>query len=299
MSPCARALRSSVALVALLASATMADTWEFDGVAWSQRSPLQSPSPRHAHAMAFDPLRARTVLHGGYAPDVQDATWEYDGTTWTQAAGPSPSPRANASKPSPRHLGRIAYDSARQRMALFGGVNLKTPGVSDTSQTFDAYPSDTWELTPATLAGPYATAFAGEFGYGCGPDPFRLRQFPGVAPTLGSHLHVVVERAYRYAPIEPTRIAFGASATDLPGGMALPMALPGVLAPGCMVWQSADLATDIGLATAQPGAFFLRIPIPNSQAYLGLRLHAQAWGLSLLASGIFASNGLTWQIGNV
>jgi hypothetical protein len=52
-------------------------------------------------------------------------------------------------------------------MVLFGGVNLKTPGVSDTSQTFDAYPRDTWELTPATLAGPYATAFAGEFGYAC------------------------------------------------------------------------------------------------------------------------------------
>jgi hypothetical protein len=273
------------------------------------------------------------VLHGGYAPGLDDATWEYDGTTWTQAAGPSPSPRANhamafdaargalvltggsegdfwqrqgtawtranASKPSPRHLGRLAYDSARQRMVLFGGVNLKTPGVSDTSQTFDAYPRDTWELTPATLAGPYATAFAGEFGYGCGPDPFRLRQFPGVAPTLGSHLHVVVERAYRYAPIESTLIAFGASATDLPGGTALPIALPGVLAPGCMVWQSADLAMGIGLATAQPGAFFLRIPIPNSPAYLGLRLHAQAWGLSLVASGLFASNGLTWQIGNV
>jgi hypothetical protein len=315
------------------ASATTADTWEYDGVAWLQRNPLQSPSPRYAHAMGFDPLRGRTVLHGGYAPGLDDATWEYDGTTWTQAAGPSPSPRANhamafdaargalvltggsegdfwqrqgtawtranASKPSPRHLGRLAYDSARQRMVLFGGVNLKTPGVSDTSQTFDAYPRDTWELTPATLAGPYATAFAGEFGYGCGPDPFRLRQFPGVAPTLGSHLHVVVERAYRYAPIESTLIAFGASATDLPGGTALPIALPGVLAPGCMVWQSADLAMGIGLATAQPGAFFLRIPIPNSPAYLGLRLHAQAWGLSLVASGLFASNGLTWQIGNV
>lgn len=315
------------------ASATTADTWEYDGVAWLQRSPLQSPPPRYAHAMAFDPLRGRTVLHGGYAPDLDDATWEYDGTTWTQAVGPTPSPRARhamafdvargalvltggsegdfwqrvgtvwtratATTPSPRHFGRIAYDSARQRMVLFGGVNLKTPGVSDTSQTVDAYPTDTWELTPATLAGPYATAFAGEFGYGCGPDPFRLRQFPGVPPVLGGHLHAVVERAYRYPPIEPTLLAFGTSATDLSGGVPLPIALPGVLAPGCMVWQSADIATGVGLATAMPGAFFLRVAIPNSPAYLGLRLHAQAWGLSLMASGLFASNGLSWQIGNV
>jgi Immunoglobulin I-set domain len=53
------------------------------------------PSARFAHAMAFDPMRGRTVLFGGYdgvAPYLGD-TWEFDGYAWVRHAGPGPSPR--------------------------------------------------------------------------------------------------------------------------------------------------------------------------------------------------------------
>jgi len=43
----------------------LADTWEWDGVIWVQRSPLASPSPRRSHAMTYDAARQRVVLFGG------------------------------------------------------------------------------------------------------------------------------------------------------------------------------------------------------------------------------------------
>src|SRR5687767_12320479 len=41
------------------------DTWEWNGVAWTQIQSLVSPSPRWRHAMTYDPGRQRIVLFGG------------------------------------------------------------------------------------------------------------------------------------------------------------------------------------------------------------------------------------------
>ena len=42
----------------------LADTWEFDGVDWLNRSPNLTTQPgiRAAHAMAFDSVQQKTVL---------------------------------------------------------------------------------------------------------------------------------------------------------------------------------------------------------------------------------------------
>ncbi|MGE3172189.1 MAG: kelch repeat-containing protein [Planctomycetota bacterium] len=64
------------------------DTYEFDGNAWVLAA-TGGPSPRTHCAMAYDPVRQRTVLFGGYDPGfgipvpVTD-TWEWDGTVWLQ-----------------------------------------------------------------------------------------------------------------------------------------------------------------------------------------------------------------------
>jgi hypothetical protein len=104
------------------------DTWEWDGVAWTQREP-KGPLPpgRHSHAMAYDTARGVTVLFGGYASSerLQD-TWEWDGETWTELTpdGPVPAARDNTA---------IAYDAARSVAVLFGGSNS------------DGDLQDTWE----------------------------------------------------------------------------------------------------------------------------------------------------------
>src|SRR5215472_8467911 len=43
------------------------DTWEYDGTAWRQINvPDPKPGPRSFHAMAYDPVRKRVVMYGGF-----------------------------------------------------------------------------------------------------------------------------------------------------------------------------------------------------------------------------------------
>jgi hypothetical protein len=103
----------------------LSDTWEWDGATWAQVA-TAGPSPRTDVALAYDPSRTRVVLFGGTAGTAvgqdSDETWEWDGTTWAQVA---------VSGPLPRHYHRLAYDSARGRLVLFGGA-FNVTGVADT-----------------------------------------------------------------------------------------------------------------------------------------------------------------------
>ncbi len=105
------------------------DTWEHDGVEWTEVTPQISPRARRFLAMAYDAARGRLVLFGG--SDWDDGfvylgdTWEYDGEQWLEI---SP-----VNSPSPRAWHAMTYDSDRGRVVLFGG--------------WDDYDflSDTWE----------------------------------------------------------------------------------------------------------------------------------------------------------
>jgi hypothetical protein len=120
------------------------DTWHFDGVSWSRRTPAQSPSRRAGPAMAFDRARGRTVLFGGGLNSALFAdTWEYDGVSWTPVAAPT--------APSRRTDAGLAYDLRRRCCVLFGGENGTFVPLGDTWQ-FDG---NTWtQLTPATSPAP-------------------------------------------------------------------------------------------------------------------------------------------------
>lgn len=105
------------------------DTWEWDGSTWSRRA-TTGPSPRSGHAMAFDSVRQVTVLFGGVTRgDPRDEyhtdTWEWNGSTWTERATSGPSARTD-------HV--MAYDSVRQRVVMFGGIDAN-----------GALKGDTWE----------------------------------------------------------------------------------------------------------------------------------------------------------
>ncbi len=100
-----------------IAEEDLADTWEWDGVNWTQLQPTDSPSARAGHAMAYDPSRKRVVLFGGFSNttgELNDA-WEWDGVTW-QRAPHTPGPQGRV-----EHA--MAYDPIRKRLVLFGGRN--------------------------------------------------------------------------------------------------------------------------------------------------------------------------------
>jgi hypothetical protein len=117
----------------------LADTWEWDGMAWLLRAPTLSPSPRSGHRMAYDSARQRTVLFGGLgSTGTLGDSWEWDGANWLQL---SP-----ASNPPSRHSHAMAYDSSRQRTVVFGGIGN---GVL----------ADTWEWDGSLWVAKFTAAF--------------------------------------------------------------------------------------------------------------------------------------------
>lgn len=96
----------------------LGDTWEWDGSDWIE---VRSYPPRRSGSvMVYDAGRHRAVLFGGTPsgvfyprPPHLDDTWECMGRTW--------SPRNPIVSPPGRAFHSMAYDSARQRVVLFGG----------------------------------------------------------------------------------------------------------------------------------------------------------------------------------
>jgi hypothetical protein len=85
----------------LFGGANQADTWEYDGVTWTQMSPLIGPPARGDHGMAYDATRKLVVAVTGAE------TWVWDGREWnkrTFAAG-------SASQPD-----SIVHDESRNRV---------------------------------------------------------------------------------------------------------------------------------------------------------------------------------------
>jgi hypothetical protein len=134
-------------------STYLGDTWEWNGVAWTARTPASSPSPRLAHAMAYDVARARVVLFGGAVGSGSgvddDETWEWDGVNWTQMQP--------AVRPPPRRGANMTYDPTRGVCVLFGG------GVTPSgSPVLD----DTWEWNGSTWT-QYAPSIRPPARWGC------------------------------------------------------------------------------------------------------------------------------------
>jgi hypothetical protein len=66
--------------------ALLADTWEWDGAAWTQLA-VTGPAGRRGHVMAYDSTRDRSVLFGGFDQfHTFGDTWEWNGSMWTQVS---------------------------------------------------------------------------------------------------------------------------------------------------------------------------------------------------------------------
>ncbi len=119
------------------------DTWEWDGIAWSERA-APGPSARWLHAMTYDPVRRRVVMHGGRdASAIQlGDLWEWDGVNWVErnvAGDPTPGQSGSAlGWPPGRENHALAFDRTRNVLVLHGGGYFLRPP--------DHTGGDTWEL---------------------------------------------------------------------------------------------------------------------------------------------------------
>lgn len=118
----------------LLTSASATWIWDDIQATWQQRMPAHSPPPTLFGAMAYDPIRARTVLYGGSTSlGVSGEVWEWDGIDWTNATP--------TGGPAPRLGAAMAFDIPRGTTVMFGGA---------TSATAPSYQNDVWDWDGTT-----------------------------------------------------------------------------------------------------------------------------------------------------
>ena len=99
------------------------ESWTFDGLTWAQLP--TTITPRERHTIAFDALRGRSVVYGGWVPYTfafLDDTWELVGNQW-QAVTTTRHP--------PGSLGvTTTFDPLRGQVVAFGGSTFGVRGSS-------------------------------------------------------------------------------------------------------------------------------------------------------------------------
>jgi hypothetical protein len=116
-----------------------AATWAYDGAAWTELAPPQSPSPRAEHTAVWDPVHSQVIVFGGHDPSAPDPVksdvWAWDGATW--------SPLPGAGGPGPLHLHAATWHAGLQRMLVFGGFG--EPGYPQSGAS-----ANLWSYDPAS-----------------------------------------------------------------------------------------------------------------------------------------------------
>lgn len=116
------------------------DTWIWNGTAWTQVFPLNSPSPRASAQMVYDAARQQVVMYGGF-----QETWVWDGSNWIKKT-PLNSPNAVAGF-------AFAYDPTRSLAVLAGGCAFVTGrGCVSFNETWVWDGSNWTNVTPAPPA---------------------------------------------------------------------------------------------------------------------------------------------------
>jgi MYXO-CTERM domain-containing protein len=123
-------------------------TWLWNGTKWDVACTPPSctaPPNRVEAAMAFDAARGKMVLFGGVSDgNVLGDTWEWDGASWTEVCTSAP---CSSQVPAARHSHSLAYDSARQRVVLFGGCDFGCATIFQDTWEWDG---GAWSQTATT-----------------------------------------------------------------------------------------------------------------------------------------------------
>ncbi|MBN2575859.1 MAG: hypothetical protein JXP73_14930, partial [Deltaproteobacteria bacterium] len=139
------------------------EVWELEPVSATfvdRTSPLDLPSERSNHAMAYNPSTGKTYVFGGYENmkgQALDDLWEWNGSTWALVP--------TKQRPPARGDAGLAYDPARESLILFGGSGYWGSSVYN----------DTWEWSQSrgwTQLKPFSNPDA-LFGHGMVTDTLR------------------------------------------------------------------------------------------------------------------------------
>lgn len=116
------------------------ETWHWNGAGWARLQPSQAPTARFEHSLVA--AGSTVLLFGGRTIQGEsDETWTFQAGAWAQ--------QMSAPAPSPRRQAALAYDAARQRVVLFGGMS-QSQLLNDTWEWDGAI----WQATTPTLQPP-------------------------------------------------------------------------------------------------------------------------------------------------
>lgn len=294
------------------------ETWEYDGINWSLRTPTVKPGPLENAAMCYHSLLGRVILFSGI--DVQvggtSSTWAWDGFNWSQLS-------IQGAVPAPRTFARLAYDDSRQAALLFGGMDPQNGTLFTDMWEFDGV---AWRQLPAS--GP-----VGRRGFGYVYDSLRQRtvlhgglnqSFQGVTdtwmfgpesstfgqscvgsattPSLAASTQPRVGRTFvasiggllPFAPVAV--IATGFSSTNW-NGTPLPLAMDTFGMPGCALFVSPDMAATL---PASNGVANYALTIPADPWFVGQKFYQQGFSFEVPGFNAFGgtlSNATAMTIG--
>jgi hypothetical protein len=243
----------------------LADTWEWDGSAWTQLS-VPGPTARQDHGMAYDSARRRVVLFGGKtAANMRGAndTWEFDGSAWTPRL-PRFSPPAGVGVYGA--FAPLAFDSRRGKIVKLAG------------RTY------VWEY------GPVSAASTSTYGAACGAP--TLTPDAAARPWIGAAFPVLLAPVPNNAP---AILVLGDSRSSFQG-RPLPIDLGNVQMPGCQLHAAPQWSVAMATANTQASASLV---IPLVPSLIDASIYLQAFTADPAANplGLVSSNGLQATFG--
>ena len=120
---------------------SLAETWTWNGSAWTKLSPVTSPPALRGASMVYDTFTHDVVLFGGLGSGgLVGDTWTWDGTTWTKQVASGPAARSGAT---------MVYDTFTNNVVLFGGK-----GASGLLSDTWLWNGTSWTLLNLTTASP-------------------------------------------------------------------------------------------------------------------------------------------------
>ena len=250
-------------LVGLVSGSSRAFVAEWSGFGWNVRATADAPT--YLGCLASNTAGPGVVMLDGDGPFTNTANSWLPDHTWL-ISGSSMRRLSIGIGPTPRSAVAMAFDSARGKFVLFGGLT-------------SGYPlGDTWEfdLGPSPSFTPYGTGCTGSRGV-----PNLVAQTNSV-PRTGTTFSA---RTSNLPWTAPTFLLFGLSNTNS-SGLPLPFDLGIAGAPGCSLLASIDdiQATNNVLGTA---VWSLAVPtLPGASFYV----QSVAFEASANSLGVVLSN---------
>lgn len=192
--------------------------WDPVGSAWVTRPNVSpQPTPRHDHAMVYNPDRQRIVMYGGFDETTgrRQDIWEWNGAngTWENC---TPAVAATM-MPAPRFGHTLAYDTVRKKVIMRGG----NTGAGNTLP--GSWVNETWEWTAGTGATCNTGSWAVDTTTGTAPSNYSNAGFDHIIYDTARMKTVLYEYGYANVtweldPMTPTwtSVPFTKSDTAIP-----------------------------------------------------------------------------------